>query len=209
MIFLLAFIMPAAFLLYSVFSKDTSGTFTAFLMGIVAGLVSLAAISFFPVENLIVSASFWVHTWRIFLQHFFMPSVFGLFFFFLISRSFSGEAVDTSFSALFGIFTVVFINILYQNLAVPGGIQFILLLLIMIGAILIFDSAFTVMASSSAGPLDFVVYFIAFIPFTLVCFLGSAALSSWYFNGNYLFFMAVPAGIWAAGALLHAVTSRL
>ena len=209
MIFLLAFILPAAFLLYSVFSKDVSGTFTAFLIGLAAGLASLIAVSFLPIENLAVSASFLVQTLRIFLQYFLSNAVIGLFFFFLVSRSVSGEAVDTSFSALFGIFTVVFVHMLYRHLADPGRMDFILFLLIIIGAVLIFDSAFNMMAASSAGPLDFAVYAVAFIPFALVCLLGSAALSSWYFNGNPVFYLGTSAGICAVGVILNAVVSRL
>lgn len=209
MIFLLAFILPAAFLLYSVFSKDTSGTFTAFLLGVFSGLLALIVNSFFPVENLAYSALFWNHVWRIFLQYFLFNSVSGLIFFFLISFSLSGEALDTSFSAVFGIFSVVFIHLIYTKMAFPGGIEFILFLLVIIGAILIFDFVFNILIVNSAIPYEFLIYLISFIPFLLICFLGSVALGSWYLKGEPIFYIAVPAGICFVGTVLNAVVSRL
>ena len=49
--FLLIFVLPLIFLLYSVFSKDTSGTFSAFILGLISGTVSLIIVSFLGIGN--------------------------------------------------------------------------------------------------------------------------------------------------------------
>lgn len=207
--FLLIFILPLAFLLYSVFSKDTSGTFSAFIIGLCSGLVSLLIISFFGISGLSVSSSFTVHIFRFFLQYFLLNGIFGLAVFFLISFSISGEALDTSFSALFGIFSSVAGYAFYKNINIPNIFELLLFISIVIGAILIFDFVFNILIANLTISFDFLIYLIAFAVFLIVSFLGSCALALWYFSGSAAVYLSISIGIFLTGAILHVVSSRL
>ncbi len=206
---LLILVLPLTFVLYSVFSKDSSGTFTAFLLGLFAGLISLVIVSFFPFADLTSSPNFWTHAWRFFFDYFFLHTLFGLAVFFLISFSISGEVLDTSFSALFGIFSAVFGNIFYRLINVPIITEQILFLLIIIGAILIFDFIFNILITNLTISSDFVVYIIALVPFILLCFLGSTALASFYLATASLNYILISVGICLVGIVLNVILSFL
>ncbi len=206
---LLILVLPLTFLLYSVFSKDTSGTFTAFLLGLIAGLASLLVVSFLPSFGSINSPSFWGQTVRFFFDYFLLHIIFGLGFFFLISFSISGEVLDTSFSALFGIFSTVFANVFYELINVPIITEQLLFLLIIIGSILVFDFVFNILIANLTIAADFVVYLISLIPFVLLCFLGSTALASFYLQTAGVSYILISAGICVAGIILNAILAFL
>ncbi len=207
--FLLIFVLPLIFLLYSVFSKDTSGTFSAFILGLISGTVSLIIVSFLGIGNWATSPALIVQTERFFLHYFLLHGIFGLSIFFLLSFSFSGEVLDTSFSALFGIFSAVFAHAFYKNINIPCIGELVLFILIIAGAIFIFDFVFNILIASLTVSLDFIIYLIAFVPFLLVSLLGSFALALWYLSGSPAVYLSISIGIFVAGTVLNAVVSRL
>lgn len=207
--FLLIFVLPLTFLLYSVFRKDTQGTFSAFIIGLCAGLVSLIIISFFSSSNVSVSASLSVQIWRFFLYYFLLHQILALTIFFLISFSLSGEVLTVSFSALFGIFSSVFIYLFYKNINIPDVTELLLFLLIIIGAILIFDCVFTILIANLTIAVDFLIYLIAASAFIVVSFLGSYALAVWYLAGSPVIYLSISLGIFFIGLILYGITSRL
>ncbi len=207
--FLLIFVLPLTFLLYSVFRKDTQGTFAAFIIGLCAGLVSLIIVSFLNGSNLSVSASLSAHIWRFFLYYFLLHEILALVIFFLISFSISGEVLTSSFSALFGIFSSVFIYIFYKNINTPDATELMLFLLIIIGAILIFDFVFTVLIANLTIAADFLIYLIALPVFIVISFLGSYALAVWYLAGSSAVYLSISLGIFFSGLILYVIASRL
>lgn len=207
--FLLILILPIIFVLYAVFSKDASGTFSAFVIGVCSGLISLIIVSFFNISSLEISVYLSAHLWRYFLQYFCLHAFFGLIAFFLISFSFSGEALDTSFSALFGIFSTVFASIFLKNLSNPTIIELVLYLCIIIGSILIFEFAFNILVANLTSLPDFAVYIISFSSFMLITLLGSYALTTWYLAGSTIVYNIISLGIFFTGIVLNAIASRL
>lgn len=207
--FLLIVGLPLTFLLYSVFRKESQGTFSAFIIGLCAGLVSLIIISFFNGSNLSASASLSVHIWRFFLYYFLLYEILGLAVFFLISFSLLGEVLTSSFSALFGIFSSVFAYLFCKNINTPDTTELILFLLIIIGAILIFDFVFTVLIENVTIAADFLIYLIAASVFVIISFLGSYALAVWYLAGSSAVYLSISLGIFFIGLILYGIASRL
>lgn len=202
-------VLPLVFLLYALFSRERGGNFAAFLFGILGGLVSLIIVSFFPFSGLQISSYLSSHLWRFFLQYFFLHAFFGLGFFFLISFSLSEDVLSNSLSALFGIFSSVFAYLFYRNINVPDSNEIIFFLLIIIGAILIFDFLYYVLAANLTIASDFAVYLIAFISFIVFTFLGSYALANWYLAKSVNMHIFVCGGICFLGVVLNVIRNRL
>ncbi len=206
---LLIFILPVVFVLYAVFSRDASGTFTAYLIGLFAGLASLMIVSIFHISGLTNSSHFFVHVFRFFLDYFFLHSIFGLAIFFLISFAISGEVLDTAFSALFGIFSIVFGSIAYNQINIPDITELVLCLLLIIGAILIFDFLFNILVSSLTLSSDFIVFLIASVSLFLAFFVGSIGLASYYLTSSIFTGLIISGVTCLLGIILNAILSRL
>ncbi len=206
---LLILILPLVFVLYAVFSKDASGTFTAYIIGLLAGLIALIINSFFPLAGMVNSASFWVQVFRFFLDYFLLNSIFALAAFFLISFSISGEVLDTAASALFGSFSVIFANIAFQSINTPVITELVFLLLIITGSILILDCVFNILISTLTISFDFPVFLIAFVVLLLCFFLGSVALASFYLTSSSITALAISGGLCVVGIISNVILTRL
>ena len=207
--FVFILVLPLVFLLYASFSNEQGGKFSAFLLGIFSGIVSLIIVSFFHFSGLQISSSFAAHLWRFFFQYFFLNSLFGLAFFFLISWSLSEETLSNSLSALFGIFSAVFAYLFYRNINTPDSTELILFLLIIAGTILIFDFVYYVLSANLTISMDFMVYAIAFISFIIFSLLGSYALANWYLSESLNMHIFVCGGMFLLGVVLNIIRNRL
>ncbi|UTY31198.1 hypothetical protein [Treponema putidum] len=207
--FVFILILPLVFLLYALFSKEQGGKFTAFLLGILGGIVSLIIVSFFPLSDLQISSSFAAHLWRFFFQYFFLHALFGLIFFLLVSFSLSEETLSNSFSAILGIFSSVFAYLFYKNINTPDSTELISFLTIIIGSILIFDFVYYILSSNLTISMDFIIYAIAFISFIVFTFLGSYSLAAWYLSVSSTMYIFISCGVLLLGVSLNIVRNRL
>ena len=207
--FVFILVLPLVFLLYTSFSNEQGGKFSAFLLGIFSGIVSLIIVSFFHFSSLQISSSFAAHLWRFFFQYFFLNAFFGLAFFFLISWSLSEETLSNSLSALFGIFSAVFAYLFYRNINTPDSTELILFLLIIAGTILIFDFLYYILSANLTISMDFMVYAIAFISFIIFSLLGSYALANWYLSESLNMHIFVSCGMFLLGVVLNIIRNRL
>lgn len=207
--FVLILVLPLLFLLYVLFSKEGNGKFTAFLFGLVGGIVSLIIVSLFPFSGLQISASIGAHLWRFFFQYFFLNAFFGLTFLFLVSFSLSENILNNSFSALFGVFSSVFAYLFYRNISIPDSGELILFILIISGSILIFDFVYYILASNLTIASDFIVYLISFISFIVFIFLGSYALALRYLSQSSSMHVFISSGILLLGISLNIIRNRL
>lgn len=207
--FVFILVLPLVFLQYALFSNEQGGKFSAFLFGILGGIVSLIIVSFFPFSILQISSSVSSHLWRFFFQYFFLNALFGLTFFFLISWSLSEDVLSNSLSSLFGIFSSVFAYLFYRNINTPDSTELILFLLIIIGSILIFDFTYYILAANLTISMDFIVYLIAFISFLALSLLGSYALASWFLSESSSMHIFVSCGVFLLGIGLNILRSRL
>ena len=207
--FVFILVLPLVFLLYASFSNEQGGKFSAFLLGIFSGIVSLIIVSFFHFSSLQISSSLAAHLWRFFFQYFFLNSLFGLTFFFLISWSLSEETLSNSLSALFGIFSAVFAYLFYRNINTPDSTELILFLLIIAGTILIFDFLYYILSANLTISMDFMVYAIAFVSFVGFSLLGSYALANWYLSESLNMHIFVSCGMFLLGVVLNIIRNRL
>lgn len=182
---LIALLFPPIVMLYTMAVHKKDFSIASYVSGVISGLCAIPFCLMFKV-GFYTSSNFLLYSFSFFFFYFLLPSMFGLFAYFLFN--FKSFEVKTVAVALAGIWTVFLFFSVYEFVTIPANAIYFILILAYSVSILFFDILITILAFLPTIPRFLTTYIISLGFSFLFCF----SFAFWVFKYSPLTYIGLP-----------------